>query len=50
LEANKLIKDFKDFKRTNDAMVIVGMAPNSRVKTPWNNSSMDLFGINETRR
>jgi hypothetical protein len=37
----------KKFERSSDTMAIVGFAENTRDKAPWNNPSIDLFGINE---
>jgi len=36
-----------EFDRKSDTAVVVGFAPNTRNKTPWNNPKVDLFGINE---
>ncbi len=36
-----------NFVRRNDTMAIVGFAPNTRQLSPWNNPTVDLFGINE---
>lgn len=35
------------FERKNDTIAIVGFAPATRNKTPWNNPKIDLMGLNE---
>ena len=35
------------FERKSSTMVIVGFAPNTRHRAPWNNPDVDIFGLNE---
>ena len=36
-----------NYQRCNDVMAVVGFAPVTRGKTPWNNPNIDVFGVNE---
>lgn len=36
-----------EFVRKKDIAVVVGFAPTTRARAPWNNPDVDLFGINE---
>ena len=37
----------KSFNRTSDTLAIVGFAPSTRTKAPWNNPKINFMGLNE---